>query len=129
LANDWLPVDADLDDSEVVNRTLDYILKHLGDELSLGTAARMIGMSESSFSRHFKRASGYNFTDLARKLRIAQACKLLDSTSDSVASVAYSVGYRNLSNFNRQFLLETGATPRQWRGRPDRTTSGGGPSL
>jgi AraC-like DNA-binding protein len=74
-------------------------------------------MSNSSFSRYFKSASGHTFSDLVNRLRLAHACKLLTVTADSISSIASAVGYRNLSNFNRQFLSEMECTPLQYRRR------------
>lgn len=72
-------------------------------------------MSESAFSRYFKAASGSTFTDMVRRLRLTRACWLLERTEMPIASIASTVGYRNLSNFNRQFLRSYGTTPREYR--------------
>jgi AraC-like DNA-binding protein/mannose-6-phosphate isomerase-like protein (cupin superfamily) len=118
LANGWIPTLKDPEASAVVSRTLAYIFDNLTDDVRLSTAARMIGMSESAFSRYFKLASGHTFSDIVRRLRLAHACKLLDGTTEPVASIAQAVGYRNLSNFNRQFQAELHCTPLQYRKRP-----------
>ena len=72
-------------------------------------------MSEPSFSKYFKKASGMTFSDLVRRLRIANACRLLAQTDSSIADISVAVGYRNLANFNRQFRSETGYTPSAYR--------------
>jgi AraC-like DNA-binding protein len=72
-------------------------------------------MSEPSFSKYFKKASGMTFTDLVKRLRIANACLLLEQTDISVAQICAQVGYRNLANFNRQFLAEMSVPPRTYR--------------
>ena len=70
-----------------------------------------LGMSESAFSKYFKRMSGQTFSDTVRKLRLAQAGKLLKDTDLAVGSIYHRAGYPNLSNFNRQFQPST-ASPR-----------------
>jgi len=59
------------------------------------------------------------FPDMVRRLRIANACRLLDQTESSVATISAAVGYRNLANFNRQFRAETGHTPSAYRALDD----------
>lgn len=121
LATAWVPTLDDPRAADVVSRTVAYIVADLTRDLRLSTAAQRSGMSDSAFSRYFARASGQSFSDMVRKLRLAHACSLLDGSSDPVSSIAQAVGYRNLSNFNRQFLRELGCTPLQYRRRPSGT--------
>lgn len=92
-----------------------YVLDNIEGEVRMAEAARMAGMNEATFSRAFKRMSGHNFVDFVRKLRVAQACRLLRQTDMPVSSICFDVGFGNLSNFNRQFRAETGTSPRAYR--------------
>ena len=113
LASPWTPpVDGRAD---LVDDILDYIFTHLEGEVRMADAAARVGLSESGFSRYFSRASGQSFTDTVRKLRLAQACQLLENSDYPVAAICRRVGYHNLSNFNRQFLREHHLTPREYR--------------
>jgi len=111
LAGVWSPPVADPDGAEVVAQALAYVVENLTGTVRLSRAAAGAGMSDSAFSRSFKRATGQTFTEVVRKLRLAHAATLLEQTSQPVAAVARAVGYANLSNFNRQFLAGYGATP------------------
>jgi AraC-like DNA-binding protein/quercetin dioxygenase-like cupin family protein len=120
LSADWFPVIDSTDDhaADRIDLAFSYIFDHLDDPaIRLGGAAREVGMSESAFSRYFTKISGQSFSDTVRKLRLAQAGKLLRETTLSVSSIAHRVGYANLSNFNRQFRTHHGATPREVRAR------------
>lgn len=92
-----------------------YIFNNIDKKIRLQDAAKMSFMSESQFSRLFKEASGLNFSEMIRKLRIEHGCKLLGSTDFSIATISKDCGFTNLSNFNRQFLREMGITPRAFR--------------
>jgi AraC-like DNA-binding protein len=98
-----------------VEKGAEYIFSNIQKKISLAEAAKLSYMSESAFSRMFKEASGLNFSDMTRKIRVEHGCKLLESTSLSVAAIAKDSGFTNLSNFNRQFLKEVGITPRDFR--------------
>lgn len=100
-----------------------YIFANIDKKISLSEAAKLSYMSESTFSRTFKIASGLNFSEMIRKLRIEHGCKLLTSTELSVAAIAKDCGYTNLSNFNRQFLKEMGITPREFRAMKSKVRS------
>lgn len=92
-----------------------YVLDNIDGEVRMSEAANLAKMSETRFSRTFKRMSGHNFVDFIRKLRVAQACRLLRQTDMPVSSICFDVGFGNLSNFNRQFLMEIGVSPSTYR--------------
>ena len=92
-------------------------------EVRMADAAARVGMSESGFSRYFRRATGQTFSDTVRKLRLAHACQLLEHTDDPIATICHRTGYQNLSNFNRQFLREFGITPSGYRVRQLQTSA------
>lgn len=106
---------ADPDVQDRVDTVLRYVTENLTDDVTMGDAARLVGMNPSTFSRFFQRAAGRGFAAMVRRLRIVHACRLLADTSMPVVEVCYAVGYTNLSNFNRQFRAETGTTPRDYR--------------
>ncbi|MGY1553145.1 AraC family transcriptional regulator [Microbacterium sp. A588] len=103
------------DPSDVVASALDYIFANLDTDPRLSVAASIANMSESAFSRYFKKASGQTFSDMVKRLRLTQACRLLEHTDATVAQIAQSVGYTNLSNFNRRFRDEYEMTPSEYR--------------
>lgn len=95
--------------------TLRYIVANLGGEIRMSPLARQAGLSDSAFSKLVVRAGNLTFTELVRQLRLSQACRLLQQSDATVASISHEVGYTNLSNFNRQFRREYGVTPKEFR--------------
>ena len=83
-----------------------------------------LGMSESRFSRFFKRATGNTFTDFVNRVRIQRACQLLMESARPVGHVCFDVGFNNLANFNRRFLAIKGLTPTEFRRQAERRFSG-----
>ena len=80
LAKAWLPPLDDQYAADIIDRAFAYIFDNLVGDVRLSAAADLIGMSESAFSKYFKRMSGQTFSDTVRKLRLAQAGKLLRET-------------------------------------------------
>ncbi|MFK0004514.1 AraC family transcriptional regulator [Paenarthrobacter sp. NPDC090522] len=117
LASEWFHPQLDGKAAAVVEIVLEYVFAHHAGPLSMGEAAALVGMGEPAFSKYFKRATGQNFSDLVRKLRLAHARRLLERTDKAVSDICYEVGFTNLSNFNRHFLRDTGQTPREFRRR------------
>jgi len=118
VASEWFASPTDSTAKAAVDAGLAYIFNNLSSRIRMSEAARRALMSESTFSKYFKKASGFTFSDVVRKLRIANACRLLDGTDQSIFLISSAVGYDNLANFNRQFLGEMGLTPSAYRNLP-----------
>lgn len=101
--------------SEQVDAVLRHISDHFNDDLRMSALAERHGMTPSSFSRFFKRATGDTFVAFLRRIRIEHACRLLLEGQQSIAEICFQVGYNNLSNFNRHFREVKRMTPRQYQ--------------
>jgi AraC-like DNA-binding protein/mannose-6-phosphate isomerase-like protein (cupin superfamily) len=117
LAQEWFRPQLDGQAAAVVDLVLEYVFNNHAGSVKMSEAAALVGMQEASFSKYFKRATGQNFSDLVRKLRLAHARRLLERTDKPISDICYEVGFSNLSNFNRHFLNDAGVTPRQFRQR------------
>jgi AraC-like DNA-binding protein len=101
--------------NEIVNRiTRDYAQPWAAAEL-----AAEFGMSDSRFSRFFRRATGNTFTDFVNRIRVNRAGQLLMETDRLVTHIGFEVGFNNLANFNRRFLEIKGVTPSEFRRQAD----------
>jgi AraC-like DNA-binding protein len=98
-----------------INHVLSYIGKNLSQELRETELAELAGQSASAFSRYFRRHTGVPFVQYVNRLRINLACQLLMSGEFTITDICYQVGFNNLSNFNRQFLLLKDMSPSRWR--------------
>jgi AraC-like DNA-binding protein len=117
LAEEWFRPQLDGQAAAVVDIVLEYVFGNHSGTVKMSEAAGLVGMSEPTFSKYFKRATGQNFSDLVRKLRLAHARRLLQSSDKAISDICYEVGFSNLSNFNRHFRNEAGETPRDYRQR------------
>ena len=115
VASEWLAQPTDAGARAAVEAGIHYVLENLSGEVRLSTAAKLAYMSEPTFSKYFKFATGMTFSNMVKKLRVAQARRLLDSTDYPITQVALQSGYKNMANFNRQFLSEVGTTPTKYR--------------
>ncbi len=106
------------DDDEAlakISGIVDYLNEHYSEAFSMAELCERVGMSESSFSRYFRRATGNTFTSFVNQLRVHKACLLLMETDRYVTNVCYDAGFNNVANFNRRFLEIKGMTPKEFR--------------
>ncbi len=102
-----------------ISGIVDYLSEHYHESFSMAELCLRVGMTESSFSRYFRRATGNSFTDFVNRLRINKACQLLMETDRYITNVCYDVGFNNVANFNRRFLQVKGMTPKEFRRQAD----------
>jgi len=101
-----------------IMRAVQYIRENFTKgPLSLDSVAREAYMSRYHFSRTFKRETGTRFIDFVTTVRLAEACTLLTETNESITTIAFGVGYRDLSHFERTFKKEFGFSPSDYRQR------------
>lgn len=103
-------------ETERMQKVHNYVWQHFKDDIRLGEAASLAGMSEAAFCRYFRARSNKTFTDYVSEIRIGHASKLLLDTSWTISQIAYESGFDTLSNFNRNFKKFTRQTPREYRG-------------
>jgi AraC-like DNA-binding protein len=81
----------------------------------------LVGLSPKQVQRLFEH-SGTTFTEFVLEQRLLSARRLFSSPNGrhgKIGTVAYSVGFGDLSYFNRSFRGRFGVTPSEWRdGQP-----------
>ena len=92
------------------------ITDHLAEPLSAADLAQELDMTETRFSRFFRRATGNTFTDFVNLVRVNRACQLLMET-DHTSHIAYDVGFNNISQLQPPFSGHQGMTPSEYRKR------------
>lgn len=98
-----------------ISEVVDYLSKYSESRLALADVANRFGMSESTFSRYFRRMTGNTFTNFLNQLRVNKACQMLLETDQYVSTICYNVGFNNVANFNRRFMEIKGMTPSDFR--------------
>ncbi|SFV13776.1 helix-turn-helix domain-containing protein [Pseudoduganella namucuonensis] len=90
--------------------------RYADSELDLETVVSETGVNRNKVNDILKAEMGYTFIGYLNKLRLTEASRLLvENSSASIAEIAYSVGYKNSSYFNKLFKEEYECTPKAFR--------------
>jgi AraC-like DNA-binding protein len=87
-------------------------------DISIGTVAASLNVTPRYVQRLFE-ADGTTFSEFLIGQRLARAHRLLcepESSHAAISTIAYDVGFGDLSYFNRRFRRRYGLTPREVRG-------------
>jgi len=113
LAGTGLQPSTDL--PEGLLRTVRYLADNLCREIYLDNLAGEAGMSKYHFCRVFKCHLGMSPMQFLAAMRIERAKLMLRRPELTVASIAFKVGFNDISDFIRQFKRQTGATPTAYK--------------
>ena len=100
--------------------------EHYAEACPIKLVAGLCHLSESEFSRAFRREQGVSFSQFLLQYRVAMAREFLGEPRASVSQVAYAVGFNDLSYFGRVFrrLVGVPATQYQRRHAPVEASAG-----
>ncbi len=107
-----------------ISRAINWLREHFATQIAVPDLARMAGMSESAFHRHFRSITGMTPLQFQKQLRLQEARSLLLAGAQDAAAVARSVGYGSPTQFNREYRRLFGAPPRRDAATLRRTVRG-----
>jgi AraC-like DNA-binding protein len=115
MASAVYALEVKVDKLRQMDKILAYIEQHFCDELTLAEVAQVAQCHPHSLSRLFSQSLGCSFQSYLGEIRLLKAAQLLLGTGKSITDIAFDVGFRNLSNFNRQFKKKHGLSPSVYR--------------
>ena len=93
------------------------IEQHQTSPIRVPELARMTGLSESAFSRLFKKCTNSTVPQYVNRFRIAHACRLLAETDMTVGEIIRLCGYLSPAHFQREFKKIHRNSPQEYRQR------------
>ena len=100
-----------------VSAAIRHIDAHLRDSLTVSDIAAATRFSVTHLDRVFRAATGRSVSSYLRDRRMSTARHLLEETTQSISSVATSVGIGDLQAFNKACRHYLGGSPRAIRAR------------
>lgn len=102
-------------DNAIVKQVLEYIDNNYYKSFTVQQLAEKFFISPNYISFLFKKFVGENCRNYVSKLRVAQACNLLENSNYSVQEIGEKVGYNDYFYFIRVFKSMKGISPSKYR--------------
>ena len=94
-----------------IARAIGHLRGDIRSSIAVPDLARRVGMSASSFHKHFKTITSTTPLQYQKELRLLEARRLLKTGGAAVTTVAYEVGYESTSQFSREYARKFGVPP------------------
>ncbi|MET2985971.1 AraC family transcriptional regulator [Aureibaculum conchae] len=93
-----------------------FTMSNYRREIYLEDVAEIANMTKNAFCKYFKKRTNKTYFQFLSELRIEHASKLLLSENNySISEIAFESGYKNISNFNRQFKTVKKCSPSNYK--------------
>ncbi len=93
----------------------EHIENNFAGRINLCDLAHMTSLSESAFSRLFKKCTGCTVPQYINRLRVSHVCRLLAESDLTVSEIMRQCGFSASANFQRQFKRIHQTTPQAYR--------------
>ena len=101
--------------AQCVIKTTEYINANYYKQLSLDELSQVALMSRAVFLRVFKNLMGMSPMQYLKQIRVRYAAGMLETTNESITTIALSCGFFDCSHFIRFFQELYGTTPGKYR--------------
>ncbi len=109
-----------IDLTQRVLKAVEWMERHINEDVALSDAAAVACLSEYHFYRLFKSMTGLSPGLYLRRRRLSMAAENLLSKDTAILELALDAGYETQESFTRAFKIMFGMPPGHWR-----TESGG----
>ncbi len=100
---------------DAIFSAINFVEKNYTSKLYIEDVCKIAMMSQAYFSRLFKFKTGKTFVEYINSLRIRKAIELLRESDATATDICFSVGFNDITYFNRVFKKETGLSPIQYK--------------
>ena len=104
---------------------MEYVLAHFPERISLPELAACAHLSISQLQREFRRLFNITPGEYLLKVRLLNARRRLEESTDPLGTIATACGFYDQSHFTRAFLLQAGMPPLAYRRKFQRVVGSG----
>ena len=108
-------VDYSSSTEEIIHRIHAYLVEHLADRVTIEDLSKQFLMNPTTLKKTFKDVYGMSLAAHMKQHRMEHAARLLLESNNSIAQIAFAVGYESQSRFANTFKEAYGMLPSVYR--------------
>ncbi|MFD1927603.1 helix-turn-helix domain-containing protein [Sporosarcina siberiensis] len=103
------------DHEKAIQKSLNFIERHLTDKLQLHLLAEQAGYSRFHFQRIFRKIIGKSIAEYIRERRLTQSARILITSDQRIIDIAMTYRFNSQESFTRAFKKVYDITPGHYR--------------
>lgn len=115
--NQWIEKKEFTNEVKIYQDFIDLALKYYTTEHNVSFYAEQLKLTPAYFATSIKKAIGNTPLEIIARMLLIDAKAQLKGTGLDIKSIAISLGFNNLSYFNKFFRQHEGMTPQEYRGK------------
>lgn len=96
---------------------VDHLRYHYTEPLSLTELSHKLNYTPQYVSSLFHKDTGMSLQEFLQRMRIEEACRLIEQGEQQMTRIAQEVGYGDVKHFARVFRRIKGVSPREFRSK------------
>ena len=100
-----------------VIQSIEFMRENINSAITLEELADVAGLSVSHYCAVFKQKTMQTPMQLYTSMKIQRACQLLQSRSQTIKSIAYTLGFFDQYHFSKVFKQVMGVAPKSFRSK------------
>ena len=100
---------------ESIKLAQDFIEKNYQERLKVDTLADYVHLNARSFLRRFKKATSNTPLEYIQRVRVEAAKRKLETSTNTIMEVMFSVGYNDEKAFRNTFKKFSGLSPKEYQ--------------
>jgi len=109
--------ESESDDGQRIRDAAEWLARDLASPPDVAELCERVGLTQYQLRAGFRHKFQSTPGAWLRLQRMERAARLLDETDETIAGIAFSVGYRNASRFADAFRRQHGVPPAEYRSR------------
>jgi len=111
-------------DRERIHPIFAHLVENFRGEVSLASAAAVIGMTPNAFCRYFKKITRKTYMETVIEYRLNYATQQLVQTGKPISAICFDSGFSDISHFYKMFRSRMQVSPLHYRKKFMRETTG-----
>ncbi|TNJ66520.1 helix-turn-helix domain-containing protein [Paenibacillus hemerocallicola] len=110
---------------DAIYAAMDFLKENYTQSFHLGNLASKSFFSKNYFCKLFKDTAGMTVTEFVQKLRIEEACKMMENPNKKMTDISMAIGFADYKSFYTAFTKLVGMPPSEYRKRLEESAQAG----